>query len=246
MPVPEYDGIPRLVDPDMVPQRPTICLAYASWCPHCKTMRPEFEKFAKLAREELPQLQILVVESEDAAMRKFSSDNNITGFPTVMLFTPQSKRWERWADFPQSRPAHDMLASIRRHVAAPPDARERYTSTVYGGYQPRLGAPIERFLYSRERYTATEPDPMIKESMEMHRIAEAARRRTEEMARCELAKMDPGCKQDPPNDVCMSRIQNDCPTSGNGPRTERFDMGNSSVKPGGLVNESILQEWMNA
>jgi len=47
----------------------------------------------------------------------------------------------------------------------------------------------------------------------------------------------------PPNDVCLSRIQNDCPATGNGSRTEYFS---SSVKPGGLVNESILQEWMNA
>jgi hypothetical protein len=236
MSVPEYEDIPRLVDPDMVPQRPTVCLAYASWCPHCKSLRPEFEKFAKLAREELPHLQILVVESEDAAMSKFSNNNNITGFPTVMIFIPPSKRWERWADFPQSHPAHDMLASIKRHLA-----RERYTSTVYGGYQPRLGAPIERFLNSRERYA--EADDLIKQSMEMHRIGEAARRKTEESARCELAKMDPGCLQVPPSDVCLSRIQNDCPATGNGSRTEYFS---SSVKPGGLVNESILQEWMNA
>jgi hypothetical protein len=124
-------------------------------------------------------------------MSKFSNNNNITGFPTVMMFNPPSKRWERWADFPQSRSAHDMLASIKRHLA-----RERYTSTVYGGYQPRLGAPIERFLNSRERYA--EADDLIKQSMEMHRIGEAARRKTEESARCELAKMDPGCLQVPP------------------------------------------------
>lgn len=111
MSVPEYEDILRLVDPDMVPQQPTVCLAYASWCPHCKSMRPEFEKFIKLARDELPQLQILVVESEDAAMRKFSSDNKITGFPTVMMFNPPSKRWERWADFPS--PARRTTCSRR-------------------------------------------------------------------------------------------------------------------------------------
>ena len=59
---------------------------YANWCPHCKTVKPEFEAFAKNGTVEINGKKVgvaLVEEKEKAKME----GKPVKGFPTFLYET---------------------------------------------------------------------------------------------------------------------------------------------------------------
>ena len=75
---------------------------YATWCPHCKTALPDFEKFAESGVTVAGQsIKISKYDnaSEDAADKKAFEDAkakglDIKGFPTFVLITADGKTYE--------------------------------------------------------------------------------------------------------------------------------------------------------
>tara|TARA_B100000401_G_scaffold410320_1_gene328330 strand:+ start:379 stop:801 length:423 start_codon:yes stop_codon:yes gene_type:complete len=64
----------------------TFILYYVDWCPHCKTVKPEWEKLENdKSLENVTIKKINCEENEKAAI-----ENNIEGFPTI-LFTHNNK-----------------------------------------------------------------------------------------------------------------------------------------------------------
>ena len=64
----------------------TFILYYVDWCPHCKTVKPEWEKLEKDTT--LKNVVIDRVNCEED--EKAAEENNIEGFPTI-LFSKNGK-----------------------------------------------------------------------------------------------------------------------------------------------------------
>jgi thioredoxin-like negative regulator of GroEL len=60
-----------------------IILYYASWCPHCQTMKPEWEKFANKYSSE-KDINVADVESEFLDHVGSEHKQNVAGFPTIV------------------------------------------------------------------------------------------------------------------------------------------------------------------
>ena len=61
-------------------------LYYVDWCPHCKTIKPEWEKL-----EQDTTLKNIVIDKVNCEKdEKAAEENNIEGFPTI-LFTKNGK-----------------------------------------------------------------------------------------------------------------------------------------------------------
>jgi len=85
---------------------PTFYLAYASWCPHCKNVKPIFEDWSKSGSTTVngKTVNLVMVESEDPKMKNLP----VKGYPTLLLenngkFTEcDSDRsvsgWESWLE----------------------------------------------------------------------------------------------------------------------------------------------------
>ena len=64
---------------------------YAEWCGHCQHLAKTYEAFAKLAAEELPELEVAAVNcptNEHAC-----SDHDVHRYPTIVLF-PSAIKWQ--------------------------------------------------------------------------------------------------------------------------------------------------------
>jgi len=74
---------------------------YTSWCPHCKTVKPEWEKLENDSNLNNITVEKVNCDKNEAAAR----ENNIEGFPTI-LFTHNGKvesyeGGREYADFKQ-------------------------------------------------------------------------------------------------------------------------------------------------
>ena len=73
---------------DRVFEKPTFVLYYASWCPFCKKMMPEWDKFAKNWKN-----KNVVVEKVDVAedQNECLKDKwSIKSYPTILLHSSKS------------------------------------------------------------------------------------------------------------------------------------------------------------
>jgi hypothetical protein len=61
-----------------------IILYYASWCPHCQTMKPEWEKFANKYSSNNSDVNVADVESEFLEKVGPEHKSNVVGFPTIV------------------------------------------------------------------------------------------------------------------------------------------------------------------
>ena len=87
-----------------------IVLYYVSWCPHCKTLMPEWDKFETHAKNNLSWLKVSKIQCEDsnAAM---CSQKGVEGFPTIIFYDQNGKtniydgdrKMEAIADFANKR-----------------------------------------------------------------------------------------------------------------------------------------------
>lgn len=67
-----------------------LVLFFVDWCPHCKTVKPEWEKLMKLNNTEVNGKTIKVAaanaEGSDAE-KEAARDNNVEGYPTIKLIS---------------------------------------------------------------------------------------------------------------------------------------------------------------
>lgn len=59
----------------------TFTLYYVDWCPHCKTVKPEWKKLE--SDSELKHININKINCEDN--ESIAKEKNIEGFPTILL-----------------------------------------------------------------------------------------------------------------------------------------------------------------
>ena len=62
-----------------------LVLYYAMWCGHSRSFLPEFEKFEKFAKDNLPHCRVMKTRCEDGN-EATCSQKGVDGFPTVILY----------------------------------------------------------------------------------------------------------------------------------------------------------------
>lgn len=69
-----------------------IILFYATWCPHCKTMKPEFEKAAEeWMADASKRKDVAWILMEGSSAGKTLSEHKIQGFPTCVVRTDKAE-----------------------------------------------------------------------------------------------------------------------------------------------------------
>ena len=65
-------------------------LFFVDWCPHCKTVKPEWEKLMKLNNTKVNgnTIKIQAANAEGSQVEKEAArDNNVEGYPTIKLIS---------------------------------------------------------------------------------------------------------------------------------------------------------------
>ena len=75
----------------------TFTMYYADWCPHCKSIKPEFSKFAANGVVTVNGRNVAVRMVEESEKDKMAG-KEIKGFPTFMLQTADGKTVEFQGD----------------------------------------------------------------------------------------------------------------------------------------------------
>ena len=90
---------------------------YATWCGHCSTMEPEWEKLQKNHPEEV---NLAKVESEDYNNYEMSpNEDRVQGYPTVRLY----HRDKMVKEFDGERDFQAMYDFIQEYVDEHPDTK---------------------------------------------------------------------------------------------------------------------------
>lgn len=63
---------------------PTFVMFYAPWCGHCKSAKPEFEKFMKKLETEGSKVKAVMIDCEEN--KDMARKYDVQGFPTFKLF----------------------------------------------------------------------------------------------------------------------------------------------------------------
>ena len=72
-----------------------VALFYADWCPHCVAFKPDFMKAKKDLNGKTSNDKKLRLELVDCvANTTIASENNVSGFPTVKIFTDDNNSTE--------------------------------------------------------------------------------------------------------------------------------------------------------
>jgi protein disulfide-isomerase A1 len=72
-----------------------VALFYADWCPHCVAFKPDFMKAKKDMNGSKSKGKTLRLELVDCVANKtIASENSVSGFPTVKIFTDDNKSSE--------------------------------------------------------------------------------------------------------------------------------------------------------
>ena len=88
----------------------TFSLFYADWCPHCKTVKPEFNSWgAEKGSVQVNGKTVFVkmLEADAAGTKEKMNEAGVKGFPTFMLFKANGQKvefdgdrspagWEAW------------------------------------------------------------------------------------------------------------------------------------------------------
>jgi len=107
----------------------TVVKFYAPWCGHCKRMAPEYEKAAKILKENDPPVPLVEVDctTEKAVCGKYE----VSGYPTLKVF----RNGEKSADYSGGREANDFvkfLASQAGPASTETTDVAKYESLVNG------------------------------------------------------------------------------------------------------------------
>jgi thiol-disulfide isomerase/thioredoxin len=72
----------------------TFTLYYAEWCPHCKTVKPEFKEWSKNGFVTAAGKNVKVRMVEQSENPEEVASKGIKGFPTFLLETANGKKVE--------------------------------------------------------------------------------------------------------------------------------------------------------
>ena len=67
-----------------------MVLFFVDWCPHCKTVKPEWAKLAKLNNTQVngKTIKVQSANAEGSQVEKDAArDNNVEGYPTIKLIS---------------------------------------------------------------------------------------------------------------------------------------------------------------
>jgi thiol-disulfide isomerase/thioredoxin len=81
-----------------------IILYYANWCPHCQTMKPEWNKFSETVKNN-KSVNVAEVESEFMDAIGPEHKANVQGFPTIV----GCREGKKIADYTGPRTSDDMI-----------------------------------------------------------------------------------------------------------------------------------------
>lgn len=85
---------------------------YAPWCGHCKSFAPEYEKAAKMAKE---QNKPYVLADLDATVHKKAAEKyKVQGFPTIKMFINGSP-----IDYDADRTAEAVIGFMNKKTSPP-------------------------------------------------------------------------------------------------------------------------------
>ena len=70
----------------------TFVLYYASWCPHCHTAKPEFEKLGSIQTIGGKKVEIVAMEE-----KQIPESVKVSGYPTVRLLDPEGNLVSEYA-----------------------------------------------------------------------------------------------------------------------------------------------------
>lgn len=73
------------------PANNTFTLYYADWCPHCKTVKPEFTEFLKTSPMQVGTKQCEIRMIDAAKNPEAAKGKPVKGFPTFLLETTDGK-----------------------------------------------------------------------------------------------------------------------------------------------------------
>ena len=88
-------------------------LFYVDWCPHCKSVKPEWEKLVKMNNTEVNGVNVKVesCECESSEVEKEAArDNNVEGYPTIKLISNSES-----VDYSGPRDAESMEKFIKEY-----------------------------------------------------------------------------------------------------------------------------------
>ncbi len=80
------------------PAAAVFTLYYADWCPHCKTVKPAFQEFAKNGFVTVAGQNVQVRMVEQSENPEEITKKGVKGFPTFMLETADGKTYEHTGD----------------------------------------------------------------------------------------------------------------------------------------------------
>ena len=83
-----------------------LVLFFVDWCPHCKSVKPEWEKLMKLNNTKVngKNIKIQAANAEGSQVEKEAArDNNVEGYPTIKLINQSEV-----VDYNGPRNADDM------------------------------------------------------------------------------------------------------------------------------------------
>ena len=81
-----------------------VILYYANWCPHCNSMKPDWEKFVDRYKSSSSNINVAEVESEYLGMTGEQHKSNVEGFPTII----SCNRGNKTANFAGPRTTQDI------------------------------------------------------------------------------------------------------------------------------------------
>lgn len=67
---------------NLVTKVPSMVLFYADWCGHCQNLKPEWEKFEKLAEKEKED-NFMVARVNEPYISKVNGHKSVPGYPTI-------------------------------------------------------------------------------------------------------------------------------------------------------------------
>lgn len=105
-----------------------LVLFYASWCPHCVNMRPEWNKFLQKIKKNNDN-NVNVLEAESAVIpSKYS--NQVEGYPTIKFYSSQNRNPIHYTGGPIT--ADNLLDFINQHAN-----KSRDTSSVVSPHKKK-------------------------------------------------------------------------------------------------------------
>lgn len=108
------DTFPSVVHPDM--KYYVLLVFYADWCGQCKKFLPNLIQFGKVYEESSEtevKSRVILTKSDAIANSALAEQYQVTGFPTILLFSPGEEAPLR---FSGAREPHHLSAFLSAHI----------------------------------------------------------------------------------------------------------------------------------